>query len=512
MINIGNKYKNSIGLEFQVLELVEGSPKYNYKIKFLVSGSEKIVNRKSIETGSIKDDYNPNIYGIAYKGDIKCISTLEKKAFSNWYAMISRCYNTSDINYSAYGGREISVSEEWRCFKNFYEDLPDIDGYSEELYLSGGIELDKDYKTEGNKVYCKDSCQFITKSENRKKQPSKQKTIVGIKEDNIVEFYNLHQFAKENNLREENIREAIIENKEYNGWRFQYKQEITVFVTRITEWNLVLDTARLTINKDPLYKIPSEKFKSSILLAEHSPIRTLQYMIEIKNIPSWVSQHIARHDAFAYHTVREGEHDIHFVGTQRSDRTGLDRGKMPQDSLVNHTIYLNSQDLINISRKRLCFCASPETRAVWKQIIEKIREIDPTLASKCVPECLYRGFCPEFMSTCKYSQTLDYQKKLVEYRRAECDLIWKQLPENSKIEISNFGDLRKSDTLEILKTVLDKEGYLYYNDNGIVLYPHILVYRLFSSEPDDTICGIHSVYHLDSNKINNNIKNLKKKE
>jgi hypothetical protein len=51
----------------------------------------------------------------------------------------------------------------------------------------------------------------------------------------------------------------------------------------------------------------------------------------------------------------------------------------------------NAQAFINISRKRLCKgCASPETRQAWEIVIKALSEIDPILAEKCVPECIYR--------------------------------------------------------------------------------------------------------------------------
>ena len=79
----------------------------------------------------------------------------------------------------------------------------------------------------------------------------------------------------------------------------------------------------------------------------------------------------------------------------------------------------NAQALINISRKRLCSCASKETREAWTQVKEAIAEIDPIMASKMVPECLYRGFCPEFMKPCGYSKTKKFEEDLVNYRNTE---------------------------------------------------------------------------------------------
>lgn len=82
----------------------------------------------------------------------------------------------------------------------------------------------------------------------------------------------------------------------------------------------------------------------------------------------------------------------------------------------------NAQALINISRKRLCSCASRETREAWQQVKAKIAEQDPILASKMVPECLYRGFCPEWMNSCGYSKTKKFEEDLIKYRSTDENL------------------------------------------------------------------------------------------
>jgi hypothetical protein len=48
-----------------------------------------------------------------------------------------------------------------------------------------------------------------------------------------------------------------------------------------------------------------------------------------------------------------------------------------------------------------------------------LKEVDHILESKCVPECVYRGFCPEFDRCCGYVNTEAYQKRLNEYRSIE---------------------------------------------------------------------------------------------
>lgn len=79
----------------------------------------------------------------------------------------------------------------------------------------------------------------------------------------------------------------------------------------------------------------------------------------------------------------------------------------------------NAQAFINISRKRLCSCAHRETRDAWKQVLEYLKTIDPILVEKCVPECVYRGFCPEVDRCCGYVNTDAYQKQRKEYLRTD---------------------------------------------------------------------------------------------
>ena len=170
-------------------------------------------------------------------------------------------------------------------------------------------------------------------------------------------------------------------------------------------WPEVKGAARTTIGKDGNGLPPDDAWKKNILLAEHSPIRLIRFRWKWQSLKSWVSVHFVRHKIGIEH----------WVTTQRSDRTGVDRDSSPQDAPVSHMCEANAQALINTSRKRLCTQASPETRKAWQEVKDKLQEIDPVLASVMVPECIYRGFCPE-MKCCGYVNTPKYQEELQKYR------------------------------------------------------------------------------------------------
>lgn len=171
------------------------------------------------------------------------------------------------------------------------------------------------------------------------------------------------------------------------------------------KWQTIKNATLNTINLNK-GKYPESEYKRRLLLSEHSPIRKLTIGWRWIDLKSWVSVHICRHK-FGID---------HFVSTRRTDRTGTDRNELRQDELINHECEANAQAIINISRKRLCHCASPETREAWKKFLDEIVEPnEPELRSVCVKECVYRGgLCPEVFP-CGYNKTDAFKKELKEY-------------------------------------------------------------------------------------------------
>ena len=132
--------------------------------------------------------------------------------------------------------------------------------------------------------------------------------------------------------------------------------------------------------------LPSEEWKHKLIMSEHSPIRTLNFVIKME-IPYWVSVHFCRHFTGV----------THFVQTQRNDRQdNYDRETAPQGQMVTHMMYINAQELMFMARRRLCTQASAFTRAVMQEICRKVIELNPEFKNMLVPMCQYAGHCKEF--------------------------------------------------------------------------------------------------------------------
>lgn len=177
---------------------------------------------------------------------------------------------------------------------------------------------------------------------------------------------------------------------------------LTKFTKTELDWKDAKNECRNTVNKEATDKEPTEKFIKQLLISEHSPIRIIRVKWRWEGIKSWISVHFARHwlgwDKW--------------VSTQRSDRTGINRDKSPQDTPVNMDIEANAQALINVARFRLCYQAHPETRAYMEDLKASIKEDlnQKALSNVMVPNCIYRCGCPEFKSCGYFQKFLEYAK------------------------------------------------------------------------------------------------------
>lgn len=277
------------------------------------------------------------------------------------------------------------------------------------------------------------------------------------------------------------------------------------FLQPATTWNRVLNAARRTIGKSSVNKTPSDSWKAKILLAEHSPIRLLEYDFGWNKIRQWVTTHFVRH--------HEGVEK--FVHSQRADRRELpcDRDHIYQGAKNDMDMSCNAQAMINISRKRLCSCASKETREAWKLVMDELEKVDPMLRKKCVPECVYRGFCPEWMNSCGYYKTDKYKKELAEYRNTKYgDDVKTVYNEKYDVYVTNTGHVYKKKDGELVECdykVITNERYT----NVCIDNPLICVgYLVLISFVDGYLEKKHDPYyfeHIDGNIWNNNIDNLK---
>lgn len=154
---------------------------------------------------------------------------------------------------------------------------------------------------------------------------------------------------------------------------------VDVKVEQITGLDLVRKACEATMRGQS-----SKASLDKMYRCEHSPIRCSTFWIEMIGVPTFCSVHFVRHKIGVEH----------FVMSNRDDRGGT--GKEDRNTPVNHSMFINAAELIQMSRKRLCG-STHETTRLWMQgIVDGVQRCDPDLSKYMVRECQYRnGICPE---------------------------------------------------------------------------------------------------------------------
>lgn len=81
--------------------------------------------------------------------------------YKKWMAMKRRCTNKHERSYKDYGGRGITVCDEWIDFTGFYNDMHE--GYEQGLSLE---------RIDNDKGYFKGNCKWITMAEQARNKRS----------------------------------------------------------------------------------------------------------------------------------------------------------------------------------------------------------------------------------------------------------------------------------------------------------------------------------------------------
>lgn len=150
-------------------------------------GNEKIVGVPNLKNGGIKScgclrKEKPNGLKHGMRGT---------RFYNTWRGTKQRCDNKKGTGYNNYGGRGITVCDEWMKFENFRDDM--LPSYLEHCEKFGEKNTFID-RIDNNGNYCKENCRWATRKEQNNNQKSnKLLTYKG-------KTQNLSQWSEELNI------------------------------------------------------------------------------------------------------------------------------------------------------------------------------------------------------------------------------------------------------------------------------------------------------------------------
>lgn len=127
-------------------------------------GNEKVIRKYHLTNGKIiscgcfhKEQLGKNRrkHGFSHK----------ERLYSVWLNMKDRCYNQNNSHYKSYGGRGITICDEWASDYTNFRNWCLNNGYKEEIRDSGRNNLTID-RIDVNGNYEPGNCRFVTNKEN----------------------------------------------------------------------------------------------------------------------------------------------------------------------------------------------------------------------------------------------------------------------------------------------------------------------------------------------------------
>lgn len=153
-----------------VVSAVKG---YGSKARALLrfpTGGEVWVSARNIRSGEIRDpEAVYSRFGVVGKwpDDFPLPTGVLKRVYRLWYGMVRRCLDETNISYSTYGAKGVTVCSQWLKFAQFAHDCLSLPGFKEWEASTRPREwhLDKDLRGSGL-LYGPESCCFIRGRDN----------------------------------------------------------------------------------------------------------------------------------------------------------------------------------------------------------------------------------------------------------------------------------------------------------------------------------------------------------
>lgn len=205
-----------------------------------------------------------------------------KRLRSIYSGMKLRCYNEDNINYKYYGGKGITICDEWmESFDNFYHWAIN-NGYANELTID---------RIDSNKGYSHDNCRWVTKREQSYNRSMSVKLTLNGRTMYMTEW-----------AEELEIDKKILSWRYRNGWSDEeiltrprdYKESKLTLngeTHSMSEWSRITNINRATISarirdgwsvEDALTKKPNDR---AIRITYNNKTKTLKEWAEYLGVP-----------------------------------------------------------------------------------------------------------------------------------------------------------------------------------------------------------------------------------
>jgi hypothetical protein len=139
-----NEYIDRAGVKRNHLARALGLSPYGLARKIRNESEFKVSEIRKLQS-ILNINTHAELMAVFFVDAVDLKSTTNKRLYNLWLQMLYRCDNPKHISYKYYGGRGITVCEEWRQSFEAFHDWALANGYSDSLTIDR-IEPDGDYE------------------------------------------------------------------------------------------------------------------------------------------------------------------------------------------------------------------------------------------------------------------------------------------------------------------------------------------------------------------------------
>lgn len=181
-------------------------------------------------------------------------ATLYKRLMSIIGHIRHRCNNPHNEEYQNYGGRGVKYCKKWSTGIGFMDDVDKIDGWDLNKFLQNKLQLDKDIKIKGNKLYSKETCMWVSHHKNMSVLPSIQTSFYSFNlyTKAVNKWHSIYEFIEFNPKLNKGVASAVLHHRKhkvgnYILWYSSEQPPKVIYYTAIKGDNKIWD-----INKQRL--------------------------------------------------------------------------------------------------------------------------------------------------------------------------------------------------------------------------------------------------------------------
>lgn len=123
------------------------------------------------------------------------------KLYKVWDCIKQRCLNKNCKAYKRYGGRGITICNEWIHSPEVFMSWARLNGYSERLQID---------RIDNNKGYYPGNCRFVTSAENMRNQSKTKMCLESVTQ--VRELYSTGKYRQIDLAKKYNIHRVTISN------------------------------------------------------------------------------------------------------------------------------------------------------------------------------------------------------------------------------------------------------------------------------------------------------------